>query len=384
MARSKKIDYHSLFTLRKDGRYQGTYRDEDGALKYVYDRDPEQLFHRITELSEPKPLTFRVLAEKWYNEEWDNIKEGTQACYAAPYRRAIDRLGDRLAADILPYDIHNHLVQLKNQGLSASTVKKQRIVYSLIFQHAISDNKLGKVILTNPAISAKLPSGLPRPKKREAPEDDIVDAIIKKADTAYWGLFPLFLIYTGLRRGEALAIRWQDIDFKSETIACEKSISLRGSTPKTGDTKTESGVRSIPLLPPLAKMLKKPKDAKPTDYLFYSDSPEKPMTNQAYKRHWLHYCKDMGFVTDEPETRISKQQRAYIVHHYKPTLTAHVLRHGYATTLFEAGVDVYTAQKLLGHSDINTTIAIYTHLRERKENESIGKLKKYVSEQSLT
>ena len=85
----------------------------------------------------------------------------------------------------------------------------------------------------------------------------------------------------------------------------------------------------------------------------------------------------MGFVTDEPEERVSKQGKRYTVHHYKNELTAHVLRHGYATLLYEAGVDVYTAGKLLGHADVETTIGIYTHLRAKKEATSMKKLKNY-------
>ena len=104
------------------------------------------------------------------------------------------------------------------------------------------------------------------------------------------------------------------------------------------------------------------------------------MPQSTYDRRWLHYCKDMGFVTDEPEQRVSKQGKKYVVHNYKPSLTAHDLRHGYATMLFEADVDVYTAKTLLGHADIETTMAIYTHLRSRKKMESIDKLKEYAKE----
>ena len=101
------------------------------------------------------------------------------------------------------------------------------------------------------------------------------------------------------------------------------------------------------------------------------------MPQSTYDRRWLHYCKDMGFVTDEPEVKVSAQGKKYTVHHYKPSITAHDLRHGYATMLFEAEVDVYTAKTLLGHADIETTMSIYTHLRSRKKMESIDKLKEY-------
>ncbi len=373
---AKKINYASMFTLRKDGRYQGSYTDNTGR-HFLYDRDPERLWHRINDPVEEKPLLFREIAEAWQNDAWEKIRDGTKACYTAPYNRAVDRFGDRVAAEIEPYEISTHLQVLKSQGMSASTIKKQKVIYKQIFQFAIVDRIYGQKIKYNPVANVKMPDGLPKPKVREAPEDEIIKQIRKNASTAYFGLYAFFLICTGFRRGEALAIQWKDIDFANATISCDKAISYRSGAAKEAPLKTDNGYREVPLLPPLQAVLKKPSDAKATGYVFYGEDPSKPMPQSTYNRRWMHYCKEMGFVRDEPETKISKQNRKYIVHHYKPTLTAHDFRHGYATMLFEADVDAYTAQKLLGHANIETTLAIYTHLRERKKNESIEKLKAY-------
>ena len=364
-----------MFTLRKDGRYQGSYTDDSGR-HYIYDRDPERLWHKLNDPKEERLLLFRDIAEDWYDKKFETMKPGTRSCYAANYKRAVERFGDMKAADLSAYDIQNHLEALKEQGYSASSISKQKVLFSLIYKHAIIDRSYGKQIKYNPADHVQIPSGVPKAKIREAPEDDIVKLIQEKAGTAYWGYFALFLICTGFRRGEALAVRWKDIDMKSGTITCDSSISHRSGTADT-TPKTKNGYRSVPILPPILPAIQKPENAKPTDYVFHGDDPEKPLSLATYDRRWLHYCKEMGFVEDNPETRISKQGRTYVVHNYKPTLTAHSLRHGYATILFEADVDVYTAKKLLGHADINTTMAIYTHLREKKRHESVDKLKAY-------
>ena len=373
----KKIDYASMFTLRKDGRYQGSYTDATGR-HYVYDRDPERLWHTLNDPKEEKPLLFSEIAEAWQRDAWDKIRDGTKSCYESSLNRAIDRLGDRPAAEIEAHEISTHLQILKTQGLSASTVKKQKVVYKQIFQYALMDKQYSKTIKHNPVLYVSLPDNMPRATQREAPEEEIVRAIKSKATTAYFGTFAFFLICTGFRRGEALAVQWKDIDFKKKTISCGESISFRSGTATVAPPKTANSYRTVPLLDELAVVLEKPMGAADTDYVFYGEDPAKPMPQSTYDRRWRHYCIDMGFVTDEPETRTSTQGKRYVVHNYKPTMTAHDLRHGYATMLYEAGVDVYTAMTLLGHAEIETTMSIYTHLRNRKKAESLDKLKEYV------
>lgn len=257
------------------------------------------------------------------------------------------------AVDVYPADISRHLENLKRQGLGLKSVKTQRTVYSLIYKNAINSDRYGREITTNPAAGAQLPRGL-KSEKREAPEDEVIEKIRSGVTNAYWGLFAMFLISTGCRRGEALAVTWGDIDRSKKEIHICKSVKYR-STSTIGCEKTEAGNRFVPLLPDLDKLLIRPVGAKDADYVFASQGGSF-LPESTYKRRWKHYCKDQGFFD----------------------LTAHTLRHGYATMLFEAGVDVYTAQHLLGHSDIKTTMAVYTHLRERKKKSSLEKLNNYV------
>lgn len=373
---AKRINYAAMFTLRKDGRYQGSYTDATGR-HYVYDRDPEKLWHKLNDPKEDQPISFKDIAELWHDKHWDRIKDGTKACYSAPYGRALELFGSIPAADVEAADIYNHLMRLKDQGLSAKTIKTQRTIYKLIYENAIIDENIGKIIRYNPAKNVPLPTAIKLPVKRNAPENSTLQKIYDSATTTDFGLFALLLVSTGFRRGEALALKWEDIDFINKSISCTKSISFRG-TAKESETKTEAGIRSVPLLPGLEAVLKKPRKAKSTDYIFHGTDPSKCMCESTYRRSWLRYCREMGFVEDHSEEIIIKGKKK-IIHHYKPTLTAHFFRHGYATTLYDAGVDVYTAQKLLGHANVETTIAIYTHLRKEYEMSSLDKLRKYVS-----
>ena len=260
--------------------------------------------------------------------------------------------------------------------MSAKTIKTQKTVYKLIFDNAIIDDKYGQFIKINPTAAVKIPRGLPK-EERLPPEDDVVE-IIRHSLDKHFGLFAFVLLYTGFRRGEALALTWEDVNFKTKEISCNKAITFVGGMPRIKPPKTESSVRTVPLLPDLEKLLTKPKNVKDTDPIFPKETggylPESQL-----RRRWMHYCKDTGLVTTTTEERVSKQGKKYIYTEYKPSLTAHQLRHGYATILFEAEVDVYTAQKLLGHSNIETTMAIYTHLRENQKEKSISKLQEHMT-----
>ena len=103
----------------------------------------------------------------------------------------------------------------------------------------------------------------------------------------------------------------------------------------------------------------------PEELLFPQENGQL-MSSKTYERHWSHYCKDAGFVTYTPIQRTDKRGKPYVYQKPTITLTAHQLRHGYATILYEAGIDAQTAKVLLGHSDIAVTLQIYTHIRNKK------------------
>lgn len=365
----KKNPYAEMYTIRPDGRYQGYYRDKDGKRHPVCDKDPEKLYHKLEQKisNQQRDITFTEIAEAWKDARWDKIEDGTQSCYLSAYKRALEAHGDVVAKDLMPRDISALLSELNAQGYAKRTIKAQRTIYSLIYKFAVNDERFEKQIAINPAAGAVLPDKMPKAKKREAPETDIVHEIQQQANTAHWGIFPLFLLCTGFRRGEALAVKWQDIDYKDKKVYCRSQISNRGNRAcEKQHAKTEAGIRWVPLLAPLESALQKPAGAKQTDYVFFGVDPTAPMAASTYRKRWMHWCKDMGLVTTTEIPRISAQGHKYIYTKYAPQITAHNLRHAYVTMLFEAGVDVYSAQKFAGHSDITVTQAIYTHLRNNK------------------
>ena len=90
-------------------------------------------------------------------------------------------------------------------------------------------------------------------------------------------------------------------------------------------------------------------------YIFTNNKNEL-LTKIQYRKRWARYCKDIGFE-----------------------LTAHQLRHGFATILYEAGISDKDAQELLGHSTITLTRNVYTHIRQTRRDETAARLNNYIS-----
>lgn len=355
---AKKINYAAMFSLRKDGRYQASYSDDTGR-HFLYDRDPEALYRRLQEAQQPKEEqepTFREVAENWERTHREEIEERTWNNYRPHMADILARNGDKRISEVGALDVSNHLTAAKAQGYSHTVVNSIRSIYRMIFDHAIAHGKAQY----NPVTSVRLPKGLKK-GKRSAPSDNIIKVICANIDAPF-GLFPFFLLCTGLRKSEALALTWNDVDFTAGQIAVTKSIDYTvGANPKIKPPKTEAGNRVVPILDILKPQLIKCKAASTSDYLF----PQPPstrggkgggmMTLRGYEGAWNRYCEASGLMADG-----------------KPTITAHNLRHGTATMMFEAGVDELTAQKILGHSRIEITREIYTDLREAQNRKSVS------------
>jgi integrase len=159
------------------------------------------------------------------------------------------------------------------------------------------------------------------------------------------------MLYAGLRRGEVLALTSRDVDFKAGVIHVTKALEYPGNQPEIKTPKTATGVRDVSIPSVLRPLI-----PKGSGYLFCMEDG-RPLTKIAYRHAWIQYCKAIGH-----------------------DLTAHQLRHGYATILYEAGVPVLAAQKMLGHANASTTMNVYTHLREKQVKSAAVMLDEYLAE----
>lgn len=334
-----------------------TVRLPDGhtVRKSLYYRTPEELAAKIlaAQKQEKKAGTFAEAADAWSAEAFPFLQHGTVVSYSAALRRAVDEFGDDRLDEIAPADLQAFYDRLALQGYGKQTVHVQRLVVGLVFKWAC----LHRGLAVNPNRETGQPRTIKGAAKTPILPDADVQRIVDGLDQPF-GLFPFLLLYSGLRRGEALALTWGDVDLKANVIHVRRSVSFPGNQPVIKTPKTASGVRDVPIVAPLADVLKqkKPRGNSSGVYLFSMREKNAPLSQMAFKWSWGRWCEATGY---EGNTR--------------------QLRHLFATFCFEAGVAPKDAQAMLGHSSIDVTMDVYTEIRQQRAAVQKGTLDAFFS-----
>lgn len=329
-------------TRRKDGRWQAVLVI-DGKRRYFCGKTQKEVVQKIAAYQEKKEKArlFGAIAGEWREEHYAEIEPSSARGYDPSYNRAVAEFGDTPIDAIEPRDISALLADMKRQKYGKKTVATQRDVLGMIFSFAVRNG----IIDNNPCACVPLPKNLPSyPRKLPTKTD------IEAVENSEW-LFPFFLAYTGMRRGEALAIRYEDIDREKKIITVSRAVGYVGHIPYIKTPKTTAGARTIVLLDKLLARIPN----KRSGLVFANESGEIYTDVQIF-REWQRWQKENN-----------------------TTVTAHQLRHYYATLLFEAEISVKDAQSLLGHSSAKITQDIYTHIREQRISQTAEKLNAYVS-----
>lgn len=329
---------------RKDGYYQKKVTF-NGTPKIFYGKSLAEINKKITayQTGEQKKKTprFDYVAEMWAKEHAEEIPYSTWLkCGRREYTYAKEYFGKQKIENIYPDDISEYLKHLARKDYSQKTVSAYRNILSQIFRYA----KRKRYIESNPVDDVRTPRNLPK-NPRHMPSDDIIDVVNQM--TSGFEFIAYFLLYTGLRKSEALALTYDDIDRKRKTITVNKRVVYERNNPSiVQGNKTEAGTRTVILLDRVLALLPEGK----TGYIFGNS--------------------DGSLITKRQEQcRWEKIQKKYGI-----KFTAHQLRHAYATMLFEAGISEKDAQSLMGHSDIHITHQIYTDIREKRNTLTAQKL----------
>lgn len=333
---------------RKDGLYQKSVMI-NGKRVYFYSSAPNQkmaekdFLQQIINYTEKeeKGKLFKTVAEEWEQEHYGKLAYSTEQRYRPLVCYAINYFDGFYIKDMHANDIMRFMKSRIQKGYAGKTVSHQMSVLNMIFEHAC----ISGYIQNNPCQYVHIPGNLPK-KKRGIPAVDEIERIKSNTDKPF-GLIAYFMLYSGLRKGEALALTYSDIDFKNKMINVTKSVYYESNQPRIKSPKTEAGARKVILLDCLAEKLPKRK----IGLVFHNESGTY-MTHHEFAQGWKRYQKETGI-----------------------TATPHQLRHAYASyILHDSGIDIKTAQELMGHADISTTQNIYTQITEQRMKAAAEKL----------
>ena len=349
------------------GKYRGRVQigvDKDGKPinKYVSARTLRELeqkkeyirHHYIDGQPIREDMPFYQYAEEWYKLKKEPfVSDASRSAYRTMFNKHIlPAFGLRHLRAISTGEIQIFINSFADSSKSQITLAVGTL--KAIFASAYAEG----IIERDPSVSLIRPKGKKKTPRRALTDQETQNVLVTIKRHEH-GLLLAVLYYLGLRRGEALGLKWGDFDFDEDLVHIQRDIDFTGSMAHDGELKTAAANRYVPIPADLREMLVKERGF-PTQYVFHMKNGE-PMAQSSFKRIWLSlmqdaYCVEdrvVGEDTDRP-TDIRKR--------LKPTLTPHYFRHNFATLLYEAGVDPLIAMKIIGHSDYQTTANIYTHL----------------------
>ena len=384
---------------QSDKRYMYTYRDPLGRRKYIYAMDLAELREKEAKLMKDQldGLDLYVAGKASLNDTFDrymsakyNLRESTRSAYEYTYDHYIrDTFGRKRIAEIKYSDVLQFYYYLLNQKeISLGTLDSIHCLLHPTFQLAVRD----EIIRKNPT------DGVMKEISRESGKNrGVRHALTVQQQRVfmeyianhpiYFHWWPMFtiLLGTGCRIGEALGLRWQDLDFENRVISINHSLvyyqtrdskkcMLRVSLPKT-----EAGIRTIPMLDIVKddfEMLYEEQEENGfneteidgmTGFIFcnrFGGVPNPQTVNHTIKRILNQYNAD-------EVVRAKKERREPII---LPDFSCHHLRHTFCTRLCEHETNLKVIQAIMGHKNIETTMDIYAEATEEKKQESFENL----------
>ncbi len=332
----KKKKYY----VRADGLHEAirTINGKRVAFRGRTDAEVERKMLEYHKQLSRIPL-FREISEAWEEEHLPHLAHNTARNYTSQNKIVTAHFGDTPINEIKPADVQAYISSHRTQA--RKTVTNRLLTLNLIFNFAV----LHGYIPVNPCAAVRVPRGLAS-KHRRAPTEEETK-IIKLYGSEPDGLMPLVILCTGCRKGEAMALLDTDIDRKAKTITIAKSIYFDGNKPKLKPPKSDAGNRVMPVPDFLFELLPKTRKGVP----LFPDENGKYMDSGRFERMWNRWRKTTGL-----------------------DLSAHQLRHGYATILHEADIDAKDAQSFLGHAQLSTTMDIYTEIRKTRHEQTAQRI----------
>ena len=270
--------------------------------------------------------------------------------------------------DIHPTDIQKYYNVLKKKGKSSSVIFNLNKLLKSFFNYAV----LQDYIIKNPCMGNKviIPGNLRQEKKDITIfNDDELKLILNAPEDSLIKYIALVCISTGMRRGECMGLKWNDLDYKGDeihirraakTVATYDEDMIKHYAPTIQTTKTYDSERDIPFPSSLKNILKDIKE---------KQDIQKKKVGDSYIDNDYIFCNEIGALIDD--SNLSRSFSRFLKRIGVTYKNIHCLRHTYATKQFENDIPLKTVSELLGHSTTKMTSDTYTHVLKKHKAKSI-------------
>jgi integrase len=329
-------------TLKRASVYGKTQREVRAKMKAVRDR-----------VDNGAPATDDKMVLAAWMQRWrettlaaSDRKEATRSLYASLSRKHIEAgvIGPIPLANLRPSDVEKLILALRSAMLSDSTIRQIYTVLRLGLDGAVRDGLLAR----NPATSVQRP-GVARKEAAHLDPQQVTELLVA-AEGSRYHMALLLIATTGLRRGEALALRWSDVDLDAGVLRVRETVQRIEGELSTGEVKTDRSRRTIPLSPAIVALLRRHR---------VTQLEERMRAANQWAETGLVFTTELGSAV-EPRNLLRVVQAA-AKRMGLDGIGAHTLRHSAATAWLEAGVHIKRVSDLLGHSSVAITGGVYGH-----------------------
>lgn len=316
-------------------------------------------------------LTLLGYLNDWIIEyKKDSVRKNTLQTYSQSIKTHIEPyFRNLLLKSLQPVMYQKFLNHLTDLGYSKRTVE---IVHSTMFNALEKAVLIGK-IKKNPCKGAKVSNkNVKKDSSLKYLRSDDITHFLQTAFKYNYIYFIFFkaLIETGMRKGEAAALQWTDVDLKEGIININKTLDFQAKPDEDlfGDTKTYSSKRKIKIGQSLINDLIKHKKWQNDNKLFLND----------IYRHDLNLVFTKNDGSFLPKSTLFNSFSRILKRANLPNLSIHSLRHTHAVLLLESGASMKFIQDRLGHGSITVTSDVYSHISDKINKDSIDQFEKYM------
>ncbi len=365
----------SIYPHKRNGKkvgYRGAYvvyTSTGPKRRYVTGKDRNEVRQKLTKAMADRDggfifddggVTVGQYVERWLKDSVrGTVRQSTFETYEyMVYPHIVPALGRVKLKALTPVHVRSFYREKLDGGLSNATVGKMRVMFQKALDQAVSDG----LIPRNVAKGIRLPQGKKKEIQPLSPEQ--ARALIETAHGDRLEALYVLAVATGLREGELLALRWEDVELEDAVLRVRRTLTRTKGKIDVGPPKTKSSSRSVGLTARAVEALR--------GHLA-RQLEEMERVGSLYRPGGLVFANEVGGVINPSNLR-NRSFKALLNRAGLPPIRFHDLRHTCATLLLSRNVNPKIVSEMLGHASIAITLDTYSHVLPTMQESAVRAL----------